>query len=132
MEHVMDWHRLTKASKYMAVTVIESYCKTTDHNPQPLSTYIVNAPFTRRSEIEHVLADPGVMRRADVARIVENPLTNLPKSLKQQMVWHIESTFEDEFKTVISARIMTSVPLCSTTWNKHYAEWSYTLVPVQY
>lgn len=90
-------HTITGAAEDMTGTVVESDSDNIEHKLQSLSKTVVKSLSDMRSEIAHVLANIGVMTKADVEEIVES-LTKSANTLLSQIVNSVKSTFEGALK----------------------------------
>lgn len=79
----------------MVESVVESDSEAIEQKLQTLLKFVVRQLYDMKREIEHILADPNVVKKTDVGVIVRNCLTKCTSTLQWQMVKAVEPTFED-------------------------------------
>lgn len=99
MERVRASHRVTKANKDMAGTIVWSDFDATDYTPLQPSKSIVKPPSVMRIEIEQTMTDLRVVMKTDFNAIIKNGPTKLTNSLELQIVEAVGSMFEDPSQT---------------------------------
>lgn len=75
MEPVMAVHTVTKASKDVAASIVESASDASDYRPPPPSKSIIKQPSYSTIQIECKLADFGVGTKTNLEGFVEIRLT---------------------------------------------------------
>lgn len=103
MKHVTAGHRVAKANKDMARTVVGIDLDLTDYSLQWQSNSVGEPPSNAKSESKQAVADLSIVTKSnveDIEEIVKNYLSKWPNTLETQSVKAVESTFDGAIQTI--------------------------------
>lgn len=99
MEPSLAAQAVILAAEDNAGTVVESDSNEYEQKPRPPSQNLVRSTPDMMINIEHVLADFGVITNADVEATIERRLTKWTSTQQSQVLKAVESTFEESLQS---------------------------------
>lgn len=91
-ERLLVAHTVMSTVEGMTRSVVESDFDNTENKPQPPSMFVAKSSTDTRSEIERILADLGIVTKAEVQSIVGTPMTKWTSRLQLLIFNAVEPT----------------------------------------